>query len=286
MPVLLAALALASVHVGAQPIGIAYGAGALWTANYGSASVSRIDPTAQRLVATIHLGVAPVAIASTRGAVWVGDAEQNSVFRIDPSTNTVVATIPIDTNVGALYPARDGSVWVSEFNAGVVVRIDPATNRVTARVRVGGEAAAIAESRGSLWVANAAGYISQIDQSTLKVVGAAVVVDGGLDGLVSTPVGLFAITYTRGALLRIDPRKHRIVGRTALKGHPAAVMFTGTALWVSDVAHSRVTVVDPRTAKVMERRSTGDTPRQAVRVGSWIWIANQGSNSVTRIPLR
>src|SRR3954470_9309292 len=128
MPVLLAALALASVHVGSQPTGIAYGAGSLWTANYGSASVSRVDPTAHRLVATIHVGVAPIAIASTRGAVWVGDAEQNSVFRIDPSKNAIVAPIPIDTTGVADFPARDGALWVSEYNAGVVIRIDTATN--------------------------------------------------------------------------------------------------------------------------------------------------------------
>src|SRR3954451_24395332 len=160
MPVLLAALALASVHVGSQPTGIAYAAGSLWTANYGSASVSRVDPKAHRLVATIHLGVAPFAIASTPGAVWVGDGEQNSVFRIDPATNTVVATIPIDTNVGALYAARDGSVWVSEDNAGVVIRLDAASNGVTARVRVGGRAGAIAEAGGFLWGADAGGVVA------------------------------------------------------------------------------------------------------------------------------
>src|SRR6478609_1556581 len=186
MPVLLAALALASVHVGSQPIGIAYGAGSLWTANYGSASVSRVDPATHRLVATIHVGVAPDAIASAAGAVWGGDAEQNSVFRIDPRTNSVVATIPIDTNVGAVYAAHDGSVWVSEYNAGVVIRIDPATNAVTTRIRVGGSASAIAEGGGSVWVANAAGYISEVDPAAAKVE-ATIVIKGGPVGLVSTP---------------------------------------------------------------------------------------------------
>jgi DNA-binding beta-propeller fold protein YncE len=135
-------------------------------------------------------------------------------------------------------------------------------------------------------VANAAGYVSEIDPDARKVVGKAIVIDGGLAGLVATPLGLFAVTYTHGGLIRIDPRTHRIVVRTPLKGRLAAVMFAGALLWVSDDAHNRVTMIDPRTSKVIGQRGTGDAPRQAVRVGGSIWIADQGSNSVTRIPLR
>src|SRR4051812_17954540 len=113
---LLAALVL-TVHVGAQPTALAYGAGSLWTADSRGRTVTRVDPMRSRVTATIPVGITPVAVAFAGGALWVGDFTENSVFRIDPKTNRVVARIPIDTNVGGMYAAADGSLWVSEYNA-------------------------------------------------------------------------------------------------------------------------------------------------------------------------
>ena len=59
---LLVALGQPGVHVGAQPTGLAYGAGSLWSANSGSGTVSRVDVVHRRVVRTIRVGVQPAAV--------------------------------------------------------------------------------------------------------------------------------------------------------------------------------------------------------------------------------
>jgi streptogramin lyase len=62
------------VHLAHQPIDVAFGEGAVWTAN-ADATVSRVDPKTER-VQTIALGrlprlAFPVRIVAGEGVVWV-----------------------------------------------------------------------------------------------------------------------------------------------------------------------------------------------------------------------
>ena len=157
--------AVLAIHVGAQPTGMAYGAGSLWTANYGGGTVSRVDPVHHRVIKTTPVGVHPAAIAFGAGSVWVGDFGAATLYRIDPASTAITATIRLDSNVGGLARAGDGSIWVSEYDSGAVDRIDPATNTVTQRTKVGGEAEAIAFAAGKAWVTNNGGYVTPVDGS-------------------------------------------------------------------------------------------------------------------------
>jgi YVTN family beta-propeller protein len=57
--------------VGHAPSALAVGAGAVWVANAGDGTVSRIDIAKGELVETIDVGNAPSGIAFGNGAVWV-----------------------------------------------------------------------------------------------------------------------------------------------------------------------------------------------------------------------
>ena len=271
---LLVALAQPGIHVGAQPTGLAYGAGSLWSANSGSGTVSRVDVVHRRVVRTIHVGVQPAAIAFAAGAVWVGDFTQNSVFRIDPSTNRVVATIPIDTMVGGFHAAADGSLWVSEYNAGVAVRIDPAP---TPSPNACGSA--VRRTRSPSLPA-CSGSRTPPDTSlrsipsTGKVVGATVDVGHGVDGLVATPEGLWATTYDRGLVVLIDPTSRKVVRRARINGHVAAIALAHGALWVSDFSHGRITRIDRKTGAIRGSRATGARPTALLPVGRTLWVAH------------
>ena len=63
----------ATVPVGARPVAITSGAGALWVANLDDQSVTRVDTSSRRAVRTIPVGDAPTALAAYKGAVWVTD---------------------------------------------------------------------------------------------------------------------------------------------------------------------------------------------------------------------
>ena len=63
----------------------------MWFANSSTDTVSELDP-GSRTVRTITVGAHPVALAIGEGAVWVANAGDGTVSRIDPRTNAVVTT--------------------------------------------------------------------------------------------------------------------------------------------------------------------------------------------------
>ena len=62
----------ATITVGARPIGLAFGAGAVWAANYGGGSVSRIDPATGAVTATVDVAGQPFGATYGAGSVWSG----------------------------------------------------------------------------------------------------------------------------------------------------------------------------------------------------------------------
>lgn len=60
-----------AIAVGDGPVALAVGAGAVWVANSGDGTVSRIDPRTNHVIATIPVGHRPQGIAIAAGAVWV-----------------------------------------------------------------------------------------------------------------------------------------------------------------------------------------------------------------------
>ena len=160
----------ASIEVGTGPEGLAFGDGALWVANSGSGTVSRIDPANDEVAATINVGSSPVAVAVGDGAVWVGNSTWSppggsTVSRVDSTTNTVTATIDVGRDPAGVA-VGEGAVWVTEFADQSVSRIDPTTNKVSETIHVGFGPQGVAVGEGAVWVAGLDGTVSRIDPAT------------------------------------------------------------------------------------------------------------------------
>ncbi len=161
----------ANVPVGARPVAIASGAGALWVANLDDQSVTRVDMSSRQAVRTIPIGGAPTALAATRTAVWVTRGT-GDVSQIDPRYDRVSSTRALAASAsffGGSVPALAafGSIWIVSPD-GVVSRIDADSGRVLGSVGVGNAPSAIAAGAGSVWVTNSAdGTVTRIDSATL-----------------------------------------------------------------------------------------------------------------------
>jgi YVTN family beta-propeller protein len=57
--------------VGALPNGVAVGAGAVWAANAGDGTISRIDAKTNGISRTISVGHRPQGIAFANHLIWV-----------------------------------------------------------------------------------------------------------------------------------------------------------------------------------------------------------------------
>jgi YVTN family beta-propeller protein len=139
--------------VGNLPDGIAAGPDAVWVANGGDGSVTKIDPvTGQLASAPIYTGAGPAGIAVTRTAVWVANSLNLTVSKIDPVTSQVTATISVGDGPSAIVATTD-LVWVSDQFDATLDRIDPRAARVAQSLPLGSSPRGLALTSAGVWVA-------------------------------------------------------------------------------------------------------------------------------------
>lgn len=259
------------VAVPADPSAAAAGFGALWTANTGANTVSRID-AANHQVTTTGVGSAPSAITTGLGAVWVTNSASGTVSRIDPDNNTT-QTIPVGTAPGGIAVAA-GSVWVTNTGDGTVSRIDPGQDDVAQTISVGDGPTGIVGTAQSVWVADSASNaVSQIpvvagraltpvksipvgnDPTGLLVVGSDVWVTNNLDGTVD----------------RINPAG-TAAGSVVVGGEPTQLTSYDGRLWVSNQTGRSVDEIDPAAARLVRRLPIGVIPGGMAAANHRIWV--------------
>jgi YVTN family beta-propeller protein len=152
------------IAVGRGAWGIGVGGGSLWVVNADDATVSRIDPSARRVVATIRVGGGGLGrLIVTHGMAWVlrddyDKSRGGELIRIDPATNQVVGRTLLGKNMcgGFGIAASKDAVWVSADAQGSVIRIDPVTGRLVARIKMKGAPIGPVVAHGAVWVVNEA----------------------------------------------------------------------------------------------------------------------------------
>jgi YVTN family beta-propeller protein len=278
----------ARVTVGLQPCAEIAGFGSVWVANYGSSTLSRIDPKTNRVVGTVHVGTEPCGLAAGAGSIWVDGYGTGTVERVDPEAMRRVAAIGAGPSVWDV--AFDGKhAWADANGDGTVVEIDPATNRVVRRVVVGHSPTGLAVAHGSLWVGNN-GYadrtFARVDLGSGKVTRvtpgcsrpAYFAVSGAADPWV-TCVGV-----TRGTAVRIDPRTNAVVARVPLGNTPGDGAFGADGLvYVPNKLDGTVTRIDPRTNRAVQTVRVGGTPFVLNEAFGDVWVPDGAGRVVARL---
>jgi DNA-binding SARP family transcriptional activator/ABC-type transport system substrate-binding protein/streptogramin lyase len=236
---------------------VRFGAGSLWSIS-SDGQLVRIDPRTGVVIATIGLGVEPSGMAFGAGSLWVTGKHSRTVFRIDPSVNEIVdryllPTDGVETDLTGEIAIGAGSVWVGHgaYNPGAwVERIDAETGRVQRRFSIlGGDVDHVAFGEGGLWVASTpSGELRKIDPRTNKVVLkrslqselCCVAVGGGYVWAVTNPSGDTWKLTSGGKILRTIKLSSAVKRLTYADG----------ALWATLGGSGTVVRVDPTTDSV------------------------------------
>ncbi|MFL6100296.1 MAG: ABC transporter substrate-binding protein [Actinomycetales bacterium] len=261
----------AAVPVGANPLGLKYGAGSLWVANRSDNSVWRLDPKARTVIQRIGVGLSPEALAVTPTDVWVANSGGGTVSRINVESMTVTRTITVGTQPKAIA-AGPHDVWVALSGDDTVRRIDPATNLVDDPIPVGGGPDGLAMDGTTLWVANAReATVLHIDGRTREEVSSPVHVGAGPRELVVSGNDVWVANQLSTNVSRID--------RTTWSSHtievgdgPGFLTATRDGIWVSAVYSGRMTRIDPRTERVTAYQLP-ESPRGVASDGRRVWVA-------------
>ncbi len=279
-----------TMRVGGSAAAVAVGDRAVWIANNGDDSVSRVDAATGHLRAIPVKGT-PIDVAVSGNLVDVLDGPtNNSVITIDASTSRAGAPTPLpnDTNHAPLLTAGNGTFWLAEaepqtlsssdsggqfVGLGTTLPIPPdRTSLLTQYVSFDG----LAIGEGSVWVAGDSfgRTLWRADPVSRKVTRIAL---GFIPAGIAAGEGAVWVTsLLDDTVARIDPDSGRIVERIKV-GHGASALAVGEgAVWVVNSLDDTVSRIDP----VTNRTSTipvGVTPVDLATGAGGVWVIGKPS---------
>jgi YVTN family beta-propeller protein len=156
---------------------IAVGPRGVWVIN-ADGSVSRIDPTSNRVVQTVRdLNVS--AIASGAEGTWaIENTATGSIAQLTPDSGHVVRHVQVPavqlaTTLSSIAVGA-GAVWLTDPQTGLLWRIDPGPvpgeRPIPIPIPLAPGVSDVAYGAGAVWVANAvSGTVSRVDPQTNRV---------------------------------------------------------------------------------------------------------------------
>jgi virginiamycin B lyase len=235
---------VAGIHVGAKPCAGVAAFGSFFETNYGTATLSRINPRTNTVTKTGVLGSQPCGIAAGAGSLWIDGYGTARVERVNRKTLKVTKRIRVGFNVWDVAYAF-GSVWASNNFDGTVSRINPATNRIVKTIKTGGQPTNFGIAKDAIWVG-----------------------DNSTDGQ---------------SVFRIDPAKNTSTAVPTGHPRPSGIIISADAVWVAN-GDDTVVRLDAATGSVVATVKVGQTPQQGdVAADGTIWIPNQFADTISVI---
>ena len=173
-----------SARISARPVYfgsvIAFGAGSVWTGNDDErykrgSTVSKLNPSTNRVVGRALFLGSPQSITFGRGAVWVAD-HSGWLVKIDPITFKVVARQRLGFGPHGIVIAND-AVYIADAHGRRLLEADPKTAKIRRTATLPAGPIYPAVGAGSLWSTSAAVWeqgvqddrVVRIDLKTLAV---------------------------------------------------------------------------------------------------------------------
>jgi class 3 adenylate cyclase/DNA-binding beta-propeller fold protein YncE len=283
---------VADVPVGTAPAAISYARGALWVANSGDGTVSRVDPKTleARTVAVGRPSQAhPTAVAAGPGAVWIAQKQERLVERLDPRYLGQIIGSPtkLRSPPGAIA-LGDGVLWVASapvlpiagFNEPTVIRIDADGNVISRPILVDPGADTLAYGEGTLWVGGSGG-VAPVDPRTAEP-GSTVDLPGGVSGLAIgggalwaalAPAGLGGNVSGSNAVARLQLDGSGVTATVPLDAKPTAIAYSSGSVWVASSTSERMWRIDARSNKRVGTIELGAIPTAIAVGGGRVWVS-------------
>jgi YVTN family beta-propeller protein len=283
------------VGAGAQPSGVASGAGYIWVANLGDGTVSAVDPDTNEMVRKIPVGFErgrPDDVVVRGGRVWVV-SDAGEVAWIEPDTGEATSIgSQGDGHVDVAKGSGD-DVWLLPED-GDVVHIDAVSGETLGTFPRGEDTTDVAASDGTVWIYDrATGDVIAYDVATEAEL-FTVAVGSSKSADLSAGAG-YAWFYrgSDGTLLQIEQASGSV-----LKEYPLGGTFGAISIGPESVY---ALVVDGGPSGTGDGRLFRFDATEATRIGKnvalsnlpfdvdWsrdaIWVTNNAGDTLTRIDL-
>ncbi|HEX6383570.1 MAG TPA: protein kinase, partial [Anaerolineae bacterium] len=108
---------------------------AVWVANEGDNSLSRLHLSSGRVTPALSLPGQPLALAYAKSFLWVA-LRSGDVLKVDPASGQVQARLPASQEPVALLFAGE-RLWIADQESDTVIVVDVAADRVVGSIAVG-----------------------------------------------------------------------------------------------------------------------------------------------------
>jgi hypothetical protein len=268
---------VAAIPVGAAPTTVAASDDWVWVinSNDGAGTISRIDPSAHRVVKTFSVFGTPNDLLAAAGALWVGTTE-GRVFRIDPSSDledqswllpNAEKSSPFVFDPGTGYLAYGAkTIWAASFRA--ISRIDPTTSELVPRTSaVWGR---LAYGFGSIWTIGLERRLVRLAPVTLRPKATLELSFGSKD--VTVGEGSVWLPDERGhQVWRVDPARNVVEDAYDVGGRTVAVAVGAGDVWAPSDDGALVRI-DPTTGET-ERIDVGGAPTGVAVGAGLVWVS-------------
>lgn len=212
----------------------------LWVLNNGADSVTRLSLVDGSSLGTFPVGDGPSGAAFDGTHMWIVNNQDNTIMKFSAATASLLATYPVAN--GPRRVAFDGeSLWITCSRSHTVVKLSPVDGSVQATYGGFAQPLGIAFDGSRLWITN-------FDSQTLNAINAA---DGAL--LHTVHIGWDGF----------------------------GVVFDGETVWAASAWTDTISRIRISDGVVLETFSAGDTPEGMAFDGARVWVANSRSDTVS-----
>jgi streptogramin lyase len=283
------ATGLQRIPVGRRPVDIAAADGAIWVANSGSGSVTRISAARNGApqADTVPALNSPFGVAAGGGFVWVAGAG-GDIVALDGSSGAKAGTITRAEQTDGLALTAD-AIWTFNGTGGTVTRMGVDHGRGlpgTRTIQVGAGLSDIAAGEGAVWLTNApAGTLVALDPAS-GAVARTIRLRGRVDSVAVGEGAVWVANSERGTLVRVDPADTTTVPVQIGKGTAGADVAVGDgAVFYIDEGTGEATRIDPDSGRPVGTPTVvAKSPTSAVVAGHALWVTDGENNTVTRMP--
>jgi YVTN family beta-propeller protein len=253
-----------------------------------ASDVAVIQPETNKVVARVPVGSSPALIREGEDTVWVADQIDLTVTEIDLESRRVLRTVGIGFRPDDLA-ARNGSVWAFDKEERVLTRL--ARGQAWDRFEHAdfADVDRIALDDHAVWLAGGRRLI-RVDAASGAVV-SNISFPVAVDGLATGGSGVWAVSSSARAVLRLDPLTAEIRDRISMArergSSPQALAISADDdfVWVLDGDSAVVAKIDPDLHDIVETYRLGvGRGSLALAAGEGAaWVSSAFDGTVTRI---
>jgi hypothetical protein len=226
---------------------------AIWVLEHSGATVTRIDPTTNKVTSRLVLGSGFAnGLGLAGGRLWTFEQTAGQVIAIDMKSGKAAATVPLGGD-GDSFWVGDDAAWI--LTGGRLVKIDGATAKTT-KLPLDGTCTAdgVAAGAGFVWLASSFGGLCKVDEATGATVARGS--DTGNGSGIAIVGGRPWIAGADGGLSIVDPASLAV--STALPA-PAGGTFAGAKYTIGSPGGESTVVAGTTDGKAGWVRNTGST---------------------------